>query len=446
MKRLSVHDLKPEDSLQLLFEGAFDPHAAREGELEPLLQALEKYADGWMPDVAEGKRRRKYARAAIWKALEEEHNENSTALGLYRTQWPALDMTLWLRLPPRPPMLDMSIEVKPLSFFSEQERCRQFVEMVRAWACRYPVTHAAAHSVADTRLTNAPLFGRDKQTWYRDGFDKVYEVFWLNVFGPKLVETIGRERVLSTPAWRVEELPNGCVLLVTRPTATDFACDEARLAQARAHVHLRPDLDFDSVLRTLRERSATLAPVQPRFHPDVAPLLSRVVDHVASHQRQRTIAELNTWRPPEPEEWRLADSALPPDVEDPARACAHYRLLAEHLVALLHTEVPSVFDATPESLTDVDFYLWREEFPTSRPREAIDAHAVPALGAYLGEVLVRHLGGQWLPRQKLEEAQVRVGSRLWLPFARARHSLRSRQALLDSSLTQLYRVAERHRG
>ena len=57
----------------------------------------------------------------------------------------------------------------------------------------------------------------------------------------------------STPAWRVEELPNGCVLLVTWPTAADFASDEARRAQARAHVHLRPDLDFDTVLRRLPE-------------------------------------------------------------------------------------------------------------------------------------------------------------------------------------------------
>ena len=53
---------------------------------------------------------------------------------------------------------------------------------------------------------------------------------------------------------------------------------EARLAQARAHAHLRQDLDFDTVLRILHERSATLAPVEPHFHPDVALLLSRVVD------------------------------------------------------------------------------------------------------------------------------------------------------------------------
>jgi hypothetical protein len=252
--------------------------------------------------------------------------------------------------------------------------------------------------------------------------------------------------MLSTPAHRVEELPNGSVLLVTWPTAADYASDEARLAQARAYVHLRPDLDFDTVLRTLRERSATLAPVEPRFHPDVAPLLSRVVDDVAIHERQRRIAELNVWQPPEPGEWRPADSALPPDVDDPERARAHYSYLAERLVALLHTKVPSVFKATPESLTDVDFQLWHEEFPRVFERERIDAHAVPAIGAYLGEVLVRNLGGRWIPRQELMEAQVLVGNRVWFPFARAHHYMCSCQALLDHSLTQLYRVAERHRG
>ncbi|KFA92269.1 hypothetical protein [Archangium violaceum] len=446
MKVLEFYDSKDEDHLRLSLEGAFDAQVALENELEPFFLALEEYADGWMPDVVNGKRQRKYTRAAIWKALEERRDGDSTAIGLYRTKWPAIDSQLWLWLPPQSPELDIIIKVKPLSFFTEAERCRKFVEMVRAWASRYPVPYAKAHSSDDAELAGFPDFGRDDETRRRDGFDKIYEVCWLNVFGPKLVERVGRERMLSTPAWRVEELPNGCVLLVTWPTAADFASDEARLAQARAHAHLRPDLDFSTVLRTLRERSAMLAPVEPRFHPDMAPLLSRVADWTASHERQRKIAEFNAWQPPEPEEWRPADSALPPDVDDIERALEHYSLLAEHLVALLHTQVPSVFDASPESLTDADFYFWREEFPTRRLREAIDQRAVPAIGAYLGEVLVRHLGGRWIPRKNLEEAQVLVGNRVWLPFLRARHYMGSRQSLLDYSLTRLYRVAERHRS
>jgi len=124
----------------------------------------------------------------------------------------------------------------------------------------------------------------------------------------------------------------------------------------------------------------------------------------------------------------------------------HYGDLSEHLVALLHTKVPSVFEETPLSLTEVDYQFWHEEFPRVFERYDIDAHAVPAIGAYLGQVLVRNLGGQWIPRQKLEEAQVRVGKRVWLPFVRAHRYMRTCQSLLDYSLTQLYRTAERHRS
>jgi hypothetical protein len=446
MKVLEFHNTNGEDRLLLTFEGAFDPQAAWESELGPFLQALEEYAGEWMPDVVSGKRRRKYARAAIWKALEEKRDERVTSIYFYRTKSPGLSMGLGLYSSTLPPRLNVLLKVLPLSLFGEKERCRHFVEMVRAWASRYPVSHASAHSQADDQLSGAPWFGRDMQISIRDGFDKIYEVSWLNVFGPKLVELVGRERMLSTPAHRVEELPNGCVLLVTWPTAADYASDEARMAQARAYVHLRPDLDFDTVLRALRERSATLAPVEPRFHPDVAPLLTRVVDNVALHERQRKIAEFNAWQPPEPAEWRPADSALPPDVKDPKGALEHYSYLAELLVALLHTKVPSVFQATPESLTDVDYEFWRQEFPRVFEREHVDARAVPAIGAYLGEVLVHHLGGQWIPRENLMEAQVRVGNRVWLPFVRAWHYMRSCQSLLDFSLTRLYREAERHRA
>ena len=444
MKDLELSNL--EDSLLLTFEGAFDQQAALESELTPLFHALEEYAGGWMPDVVVGKRRRKYTRAAINKSLEEKRGERTASIFLYRTKWPALEMWPSLTFPPLPPELNILLEIQPLSFFEEAERCRQFVEMVRAWASHYPVSHASAHSLADRGLAGAPDFGRDDRTSRRDGFDKIYEVFWLNVFGPKLVESVGRERMLSTPAHRVEELPNGSILLVTWPIVADFASDQAREAQARAHAHLRPDLDLPTVLRTLRERSATLAPVEPRFPPDVEPLLSRVVDDVAIHQRQRRIAEFNDWRPPEPEEWRPASAALPSDVEDPEQERKRYAYLAEHLVALLHTKVPSIFEATPESLTDVDYQFWHEEFPRVFERDNIDAHAVPPIGAYLGEILVRHLGGTWIPRQKLEETQVRVGDRVWLPFARAWNYMRTCQSLLDFSLTQLYRVAERHRG
>ena len=52
----------------------------------------------------------------------------------------------------------------------------------------------------------------------------------------------------------------------------------------------------------------------------------------------------------------------------------------------------------------------------------------------------------WLPRKKLFQAQVRVGSRVWWPMIRALRYMKSQQSVLDYSLTQLYREAERHRS
>ncbi|NTX41664.1 hypothetical protein HUA78_45265 [Myxococcus sp. CA033] len=43
-------------------------------------------------------------------------------------------------------------------------------------------------------------------------------------------------------------------------------------------------------------------------------------------------------------------------------------------------------------------------------------------------------------RQKMEESQERV----WLPFLRARRYMQSRQSLLEYSLTQFFKAAERH--
>ncbi|NOK32763.1 hypothetical protein HMI49_06070 [Corallococcus exercitus] len=433
-----------DDQFRLSFKGSLNALADPLRELTPFLNALESGAGPWMPDITEGKRRRRYSRAAVVKALEESREERSTTIGLYRTTKPDLDMMLQFWLPPLSPSVDIWVTVKSLDLFADEARCHAFVEMVRAWAIHYPVTHASAHSVADRELADFPNFGRDDETAFRDGFDKVYEVCWLNLFGPKLVESVGRERMRTTPAHRVEELPDGSILLVTWPTAADFASEAARVAQARAWVHLRPDLDFDTVLATLRERSATLARVEPRFAPDVAALLSHLADDAPLSERQQRIAELNAYVPPEPEEWLPLDAALLPDVADPKAALEQYASFAERLVALLHTPVPSVFKMSPESLTDIDHHFWRQTFPDTFERHNIEAHAVPAVGAYLGEVLVRHLGGQWLPRKQWMEAQVRVGDRVWLPFVRAHRYMQSTQSLLDHSLTQLYRVAERH--
>ncbi len=103
MTLLTPQDSNVQDSLWLSFEGPLGPQPVLERALEPFFQAIEEYADEWMPDID----------------------------------------------PARQLPLDVSLDVQPLSFFAETERCRKFMDMARAWASHYPVPHAMAHSMAD---------------------------------------------------------------------------------------------------------------------------------------------------------------------------------------------------------------------------------------------------------------------------------------------------------
>jgi len=186
-----------------------------------------------------------------------------------------------------------------------------------------------------------------------------------------------------------------------------------------------------------------LSPVEPRFDPDIAGLWLGALDAFPISERQRKIAEWNERRL-QVEEWLPEGAAPPSDVADVDLLRRAYAEMADNLTVILHSKVPSVFDETPESLADVDLHLWFDHFPRRYARENIDAIAVPAAGAYLGRVMVRWLGGRWVPRRNLEETQVVIGDRAWLPFLRARRYMQSRQSLLDYSLAKLYREAERH--
>ncbi|WP_336358963.1 hypothetical protein [Haloarcula sp. CGMCC 1.6347] len=70
-----------------------------------------------------------------------------------------------------------------------------------------PIT---AESVANSRFTYLP---------------------WLTILPPAMVEEYGRETVLSTPAWHVDELDDGSVLLVCHNDIVDWDKDCRTVAQ-----------------------------------------------------------------------------------------------------------------------------------------------------------------------------------------------------------------------
>lgn len=325
----------------------------------------------------------------------------------------------------------------------QEERAARLVALVRTLDSRLPLTYGLSHSSTDQGL-DKDLDHPGLQPYPPTELERMY---WLNVYGPQLVEALGRERVLSTPAFLVEELPHGAVLILTRPTPVDFASEEARLAQARALVHLRPELNLEDVLATLRRRSLAFTPIPIQFDPDVADILQEEMEFQGLLFQRPFVERYNTYHPPPVSEWLPAAQQPWPDVPDVEAAIDRYEgLYAERLLARLHKEVPSVMDRSPESLPRIDWNAWRTAWGSWFTTPEEHALLTPALGAYLGMLLVHQLGGKWVPRRNLDEAAVVVGDRAWLPFLRARHHLQGRNGPLDFSLTQLFREARRLRG
>ncbi|WNG22200.1 hypothetical protein F0U63_26500 [Cystobacter fuscus] len=397
---------------------------------------------GSLDTLLSGRRRRKYSREAVREVFLEQSAEGHTSFALECSNAPWMGLWISLSEKERSGRLFVSVNLAPFSIVRQpgaiEDYTRRILSWVRNFASLLPVTYGFGHSSTDFSMgTN--LLAEDPFAPYR-----VDEVYWLNVYGPQMVSELGREHVLSTPASVVEELPGGSVLLLTRPTPADFDSEEARQAQARALVHLRPELKLETILETLRERSRVFVPIPVHFDEDVADILHRKVAFEGLENKRRVVERFNLYRPPPVSEWLPAEQAPPPDVEDVKQAIDTYeRLYAEQLVALMHSQqVPEATEGTQEALAAVDFALWHlgwgERF-TAEEKEAL----IPALGAWLGMYLVSGLGGQWVPRRKLEEAAVLVGDRAWLPFLRARHALEHGEAPLDYSCSQFFRQAQR---
>jgi hypothetical protein len=410
--------------------------------LDEVLDVVESLDEELRPNRLYLSRSRKYSRQLVHEKLQECRYGTKTGITLHRSRPP--DEDLWLSFYDQGSHdtdSDLELKIRPFAFLHEEgraeERAHHLLSLVRAFAQRFPISYGFAHSSVDFHLGSDP-----HQTDSRAP-KGVYEAYWLNVYGPRLVEQLGRERVLSVPCAHLEQLPGGAVLWLTRPTPADFDSEEARLAQARALVHLRPELKLEDTLTALRQRSLIFTPLPLQFDEDVADILQWKVEAKGLEQRRQLVERFNAYHPPPVSEWLPAAQAPAPDVEDVPGAIDTYEgLHAERLIALLHKDIPALMEGSSEALPRVDYHLWDEAWGRRLP-DAEKELLIPALGAWLGMHLVHTLGGRWVPRRKLEEAAVVVGDRAWLPFLRARHALQGPEAPLDFSCSQLFRLAQR---
>ncbi len=411
--------------------------------LAEVLDVFESLDDELRPDtICFRQGDEKYSRQLLRKNLRETYiGDDTVTIMLTRSRPPESRLRFTGRTDNEGIHCSIVLQMESLDFMREpdhaDQRAAHLLSFVRALASRLPILHGMGHSTTDLYL------GTDPHMKDTSVPRPIYEIFWLNVYGPEMVQALGRERVLTTPAAHVEELPGGAVLWLTRPTPGDFASEEARQAQARALVHLRPELSLETTLATLRERSLAFSPIPFEFDPDVADILMKEVQFQGLLGMRPTVERFNRYRPPPVSEWLPASQAPAADVDDVTATLDTYEgLYAEQLIALLHEKVPAVLGSSLEALPQVDYFLWHSKWGRRLPPPEKELLA-QSLGAWLGGHLVNALGGRWVPRRKLEESAVVIGDRAWLPFLRARHAMQGQEAPLDFSCTQFFRAVLR---
>lgn len=100
----------------------------------------------------------------------------------------------------------------------------------------------------------------------------------------------------------------------------------------------------------------------------------------------------------------------------------------------------------PESLARIDRYFVTTDYWRKHSVAELERVFMPGLGGFLAQMVVRELGGKWVPRRKLEESQVIVGDRAWLPFLRVKHFVQSAEAVRGHSLAAFFDAVRRHSG
>jgi hypothetical protein len=97
----------------------------------------------------------------------------------------------------------------------DTELVEQFAKMVAIGYESTEQTPLAAY--AQTPVHSSAIFaaGEPPATAESLAHNKYEHLSWVTVFTPPMIETYGRETLLSAPAWQIRELDNGAILVVS---------------------------------------------------------------------------------------------------------------------------------------------------------------------------------------------------------------------------------------
>jgi len=217
------------------------------------------------------------------------------------------------------------------------------------------------------------------------------DVYWATFLGPEYVEMFGRNKLLSVPCNKVEELHDGGVLLVLTPSPLDYVKDAEGFDRLRQRVKEHLGIEaFDNGDRAMTRRI-------PKF---------RYVDETRS----------STTHIPS-EEWK-GDYLSQVDRDEWRVWLQNNRTLAIAFAQESSVE-PSKLDFSPESLGTLDNYIQKLRETGVKP--TVDF--VMKVAAYVSQILINEKHANWSFAESETIPSLSLGEIHFSPLSRAEKAI-----------------------
>jgi hypothetical protein len=212
-------------------------------------------------------------------------------------------------------------------------------------------------------------------------------IYWLNIFGADLTKAFSEIKLMALPdseVWRINSHQIAfCLLDSVLPNSM-----EQRLQKERYFADILGSIFFfDQNRKDLKF--------------EIVPQLAKALKQSSSNIKEGILSKI------EREEEFKSQIVISLDNipwKEPAD-------LAEQLVIFLHNHIENIFSFSLSVLESLDTFFVDHPQQLEYNKEHLYKEFIPSLGAYLGEVLVRELGGEWIRREPLLKSDIKINGK-----------------------------------
>lgn len=301
-------------------------------------------------------------------------------------------------------------------FFERAERLEEFVNFIIKLCERFPVIFGGACPEEDWDAKHwVNIKGTGSLIKAGAALNKCLPgVYWMTLFGPQLVEHFGRERIANLPVRRVLDLGSGAD---TGAGGLGIMLRDNPYEPAKSE-RLQRDAE---VMKLLGEEYFFNAASPDKECSPVPSVTRGGVESVS----------IGTKQEPQPK-FSLEDLKKVSVPDAKGQPITDLADLAEMLVVFLQGEVNEADEYSRAALEAIDSHFAQHPQLKEYKPEHLNKEFLPALGAYLGEVLVRNLKAKWVVGEPLPQSTVKLGDTEVSPFEVAYRSVYEGAKLSDA--------------